>query len=933
MVVSTAGTLDGTGTVSSGITINSGGTLANGDGSLALFNIGSASFTGGAAASVNVSGSSSPTTAGVNVTGQLATDSNGSGLISLNVSAPATSLIPGTYDLIKYGSFVGTSADFKVGTVIGMSTRQSATVVNDVSNSALAINVVGNAGNLLWRGSNSNNWSTGSTGNWLNNAAADDFYNGDLVTFDDSVGGGPTVINVDSSGVIVGAVAFNNSSAVPYTLMGGTLNGAGGALMSINGGGNVALNTTYSGNVNISSGTLRIGNGGTIGGLAASSSINNNGSLVFNRSNTLVQGTDLGTIAGSGSVTQQGVGTLTLTAANTYTGVTNIAGGVLQLGNGGTTGSLSGSSGIIDNGQLVFNRSNVITQGSDFGAAAISGSGSVIQSGNGTTILSTANTYSGGTTVNAGTLVAGNNSAFGSGMLNLNGGGLGSSTAITLTNNVGVTGSNVIGWSSQSTNISLNGTLTGGGTLSNFVGSAVSYNIYLLGDLSGFTGVLNYTCDSAAATGWWRVGASNTTTDLSNAALNISIGTVTNTASACKNFGFTDGISNAVLKLGSLSGNGIFQASFNNAGPNSLQVGYLNTSTTFNGIIAGAGAGTKLSLTKVGTGTLSLGGSNAYTGGTNINGGTLQLTTTSGAANSGTFNISGAAFQVNLGSGSNFAYAPTINLLAANSSIGNAAPGLVGSTNGQVNFTGTLNGSGYALNVVNTGLARWYMNGTVSNVSQINVQSGAMGFDLSTGNQGGGAPVNVSSGASLYLANGGSSLANSLTLTGTGISSVGALYEEGGATETVNSNIMLVGNTSIGGDTATGNVTLAGTISGVGKTLTMVGANTYSLTGTDTYTGGTVISSGTIQLGNGGTTGAIPVSGGITDNATFAFDRSNTITQGIDFGTITGVGGTSVQGGGTVIFNAANTYTGTTVINAGTVIVTGAAARLSSALR
>src|SRR5439155_14362169 len=71
--------------------------------------------------------------------------------------------------------------------------------------------------------------------------------------------------------------------------------------------------------------------------------------------------------------------------------------------NGLTTGSLSTSSAITVNGALVFNRSNAVTQGTDF-ASGISGNGSVTQAGGGTLTLSGTNTYAGGTNFNNGTV-------------------------------------------------------------------------------------------------------------------------------------------------------------------------------------------------------------------------------------------------------------------------------------------------------------------------------------------------------------------------------------------------------------------------------------------------------------------------------------------------------------------------------------------------
>jgi fibronectin-binding autotransporter adhesin len=98
-----------------------------------------------------------------------------------------------------------------------------------------------------------------------------------------------------------------------------------------------------------------------------------------------------GAITGTGGLIKTGNGTLLLTGTNTYTGGTTISAGTLQIGSGGTTGSITGD--VTDNGVLGFDRSDTVTF-----AGVISGTGSVTQIGTGTTILTGTNTYSGGTT-------------------------------------------------------------------------------------------------------------------------------------------------------------------------------------------------------------------------------------------------------------------------------------------------------------------------------------------------------------------------------------------------------------------------------------------------------------------------------------------------------------------------------------------------------
>ena len=108
-------------------------------------------------------------------------------------------------------------------------------------------------------------------------------------------------------------------------------------------------------------------------------------------------------ISGTGTLTKTGTGTLTLTGANTYTGGTTISAGTLQLGNGGTTGSVAGN--IVDNGALVFNRSDALTYG-----GVISGTGTLTKTRHrhADARPATTPTRGGTTTISAGTLQIGN---------------------------------------------------------------------------------------------------------------------------------------------------------------------------------------------------------------------------------------------------------------------------------------------------------------------------------------------------------------------------------------------------------------------------------------------------------------------------------------------------------------------------------------------
>lgn len=147
-------------------------------------------------------------------------------------------------------------------------------------------------------------------------------------------------------------------------------------------------------------GQMIIDPSGTLEGRAQSMTptVTNNGLVRFTQPDA---GTYAGIISGTGALEKTEAGTLSLSNTNSYTGGTTITQGTLQLGIGGTTGSILGD--VVNNGTLAFNRSDIVTF-----PGTVSGTGSLTQLGTGTTVLTANNGYTGGTTVSAGTLAVGN---------------------------------------------------------------------------------------------------------------------------------------------------------------------------------------------------------------------------------------------------------------------------------------------------------------------------------------------------------------------------------------------------------------------------------------------------------------------------------------------------------------------------------------------
>jgi len=223
-----------------------------------------------------------------------------------------------------------------------------------------------------------------------------------------------------SSNLGTATQTFNITNSAD-TIFSGVLQQQGGTATVVKTGAGKLIFTnanSYTGATTVTNGTLQLGSGSTSGSLATAGtiSIGTGANLTINRSNAVVQGTDFSSIAisGAGSFTQAGAGTTTFNVANTYTGGTTISAGTLQLGNGGTTGSLSATGAIVNNGILFFNRSNNVAQGTDF-SNTLSGSGSLVFSAQNNTygqsqLSSASNSYTGTTTISNGYVNVGANS-------------------------------------------------------------------------------------------------------------------------------------------------------------------------------------------------------------------------------------------------------------------------------------------------------------------------------------------------------------------------------------------------------------------------------------------------------------------------------------------------------------------------------------------
>jgi len=263
---------------------------------------------------------------------------------TINISSiPPIASYPVTFTLINYlGGYTPGAGPLSLGSLPAASPAYAGTLV-DVGGGVIQLQLTSGPVvdlSLRWTGVADGSWDS-FTQNWLYQGNATNFFAGAATLFNDST----TRTNVDlTEAVSPGSVTVSNN-LYAYSFSGiGNIAGAsalikrGTSSLTID---NAGANTV--GNVQILGGTLRLGSGGTDGSITAIS-ITNNGALIINRDGA--SGLSA-VISGTGSLTKTGPGALTLSGANSYGGITVLAGGTLQIDGASGAGSLSTSNGTV----------------------------------------------------------------------------------------------------------------------------------------------------------------------------------------------------------------------------------------------------------------------------------------------------------------------------------------------------------------------------------------------------------------------------------------------------------------------------------------------------------------------------------------------------------------------------------------------------------
>ena len=958
--ISSGATLGGSGIIGGTVNVVNGGTLApgnspgtltiNGDlllasGSILDFELGEADVVGG------------PLNDLVNVDGNLQLDG------TINVTVPAGGAFDGgIYRIFNYG---GTLTD----NGLDLGTMPSGSIVTVQTSVAGQVNLINSAGlelafwdgdggpkfngtvdggNGSWHiGGSDNNW-TGPDGS-INAAYADGTFaifagTGGTVAVDNG-GGAVTASGMQfaSDGYLLGGDALTLVDAQSVIRVGdGTTAGAaftatiandltGAAQVVKTDAGRLILSgiNSYTGGTLIDEGVLSIADDVSLGDIAGSITINQGtlettANLASARNITLDGAatilTDTGTtflaggiIAGTGSLTKAGGGTLVLAADEAYTGGTMIADGMLQIGNGGVVGSVIGD--ITNNGALLFDRADAFTY-----AGKVSGTGSLTQQGIGQLSLTGISSYSGATAVNGGTLILqAGGQIIGTSALTVNGGDLivtGAGARIETAGSMMVDGAGSITLADGGVAKVGSGTLAlgpAGGDLN--IGGSVPYTPAHAGTLdaaaitlaSGANGVRFIHDDAAYAfaavisgAGWvysYGPGTTILTGDNSytgETAINGGMLVINGDQSAATGLV-------GVTVAGALGGNGTIGGNVQSSGR--IAPGDLGDAP----------------------GTLTINGNLILMGGSNLD---YQF---------GQANVVGGAFNDLIEIGSDLTLEGMLNVETAPG--GALDPGVYRI----MSYGGALADNGLTLNapspdfyvqtsvpgqvnLVNTdGMTLRYWDGdTAASKNNSLIEGGNGLWQPSSGNDnwteetgaanapftdgafavflGAAGTVNVDNGLGQVTASGMQFLTDGYVIQGGAIDLVGA----------PTATIRVGDGTTAGADIT---ATIASDLTGASQ-LVKADLGTLILTGNNSYAGGTVISSGVLQIGDGGTSGSIV--GDIVDNGTLTFNRADNVTIA---GAITGTGSVNQIGGGTTTLTAESSYSGETHVEAGTLLI------------
>jgi len=290
------------------------------------------------------------------------------GNTTINVTPLTGGLTTGSYTLMTYvGTLFGDATNLTL-TGVANTARQTFALSTATAGSIL-LQVTGTPGNLVWVGNGTTNVWDHTTANMFTGPADNRFFDGDNVTFNDTGSNNPAVQL--SGSLVPSAVTFNNSTK-DYTIAGtGSIDGATG--ITKNGTGTLTISSTnnFIGAVAINSGTVAVStmtNGGVAGPFGTGTNVTlgdathtgtlqlagtgitattnriltlNTGGGVVNVPDAASTLTLTGIMGGVGSLTKTGNGTLTLSAANTFSGGAIVNSGTLTLTVGGIAGTLS----------------------------------------------------------------------------------------------------------------------------------------------------------------------------------------------------------------------------------------------------------------------------------------------------------------------------------------------------------------------------------------------------------------------------------------------------------------------------------------------------------------------------------------------------------------------------------------------------------------